>query len=96
MTASGYGDGEERALRCMLMRGGTSKGAYFAVAVSSRLILAPDWRTVTWTEAERARGQAWGLKTIASFHTHGTPPVEGRPTPPDAEPFEEGYPRDGS
>jgi catechol 2,3-dioxygenase len=43
---------------------------------TSRLILAPDWRTVTWTEAERAKGQAWGLKTIESFHTHGTPPVE--------------------
>ena len=34
-----------------------------------------DWRTITWTEAERAKGQAWGLKTIESFHTHGTPPV---------------------
>ncbi|MER7368872.1 catechol 2,3-dioxygenase [Nonomuraea wenchangensis] len=42
----------------------------------TRLILAPDWRVVTWTEAERAKGQAWGLKTIESFHTHGTPPVE--------------------
>jgi hypothetical protein len=21
------------------------------------------------------KGQAWGLKTIESFHTHGTPPV---------------------
>ncbi len=41
----------------------------------ARLILAPDWRTITWTEAERAKGQAWGLKTIESFHTHGTPPV---------------------
>jgi catechol 2,3-dioxygenase len=40
-----------------------------------RLVLAPDWRTVTWTEAERAKGQAWGLKTIESFHTHGTPPL---------------------
>lgn len=42
----------------------------------ARLILAPDWETVTWTEAERKKGQAWGLKTIESFHTHGTPPVE--------------------
>ena len=42
----------------------------------ARLVLAPDWKTVTWTEAERAKGQAWGLKTIESFHTHGTPPVE--------------------
>ena len=41
----------------------------------ARLVLAPDWKTITWTEAERAKGQAWGLQTIASFHTHGTPPV---------------------
>ncbi len=27
----------------------------------------------TWTQAERAKGQAWGLQTIESFHTHGTP-----------------------
>ena len=42
----------------------------------ARLILRPDWPTVTWTETERKKGQAWGLKTIESFHTHGTPPVE--------------------
>jgi catechol 2,3-dioxygenase len=41
----------------------------------ARLVLAPDWRTITWTEDERAKGQAWGLKTIDSFHTHGTPPL---------------------
>lgn len=41
----------------------------------ARLILQPDWQTVTWTETERKKGQAWGLKTIESFHTHGTPPV---------------------
>jgi catechol 2,3-dioxygenase len=41
----------------------------------ARLVLAPDWQPVDWTEAERAKGQAWGLKTIDSFHTHGTPPV---------------------
>jgi catechol 2,3 dioxygenase len=42
----------------------------------ARLILAPDWKTIVWTEAERKKGQAWGLKTIETFHTHGTPPVE--------------------
>ena len=42
----------------------------------ARLILRPDWETVTWTEAERKKGQAWGLKTIETFHTHGTPPTE--------------------
>jgi catechol 2,3-dioxygenase len=42
----------------------------------ARLVLAPDWQPVNWTEAERAKGQAWGLRTIETFHTHGTPPVE--------------------
>jgi catechol 2,3-dioxygenase len=41
----------------------------------ARLVLAPDWKPIRWTETERKKGQAWGLKTIASFHTHGTPPV---------------------
>jgi catechol 2,3-dioxygenase len=44
---------------------------------TARLIFAPDWEPVTWTEAERAKGRAWGPKTIESFHTHGTPPVQG-------------------
>jgi catechol 2,3 dioxygenase len=42
----------------------------------ARLLLAPDWQPVMWTEADRRKGQAWGLKTIDSFHTHGTPPVD--------------------
>ncbi|MGW0855190.1 VOC family protein [Streptomyces sp. NPDC002690] len=41
----------------------------------TRLVLAPDWPLITWTEQERKRGQAWGLKTIDTFHTHGTPPI---------------------
>ena len=41
----------------------------------ARLIVDPDWKPVVWTEQERKKGQAWGLKTIESFHTHGTPPV---------------------
>ena len=43
----------------------------------ARLILAPDWKPIRWSEAERKKGQAWGLQTIKSFHTHGTPPVQG-------------------
>ncbi len=43
---------------------------------TGRLVMAPDWEPLTWSEAERAKGQAWGLQTIASFHTHGTPPVD--------------------
>ena len=35
----------------------------------------PDAEPVLWTEAERARGQAWGVKTVESFHLYGTPPT---------------------
>jgi catechol 2,3-dioxygenase len=42
----------------------------------ARLMLAPDWPPVVWSEAERKKGQAWGLRTIESFHTYGTPPIE--------------------
>src|SRR5215469_6481855 len=42
----------------------------------ARLILAPDWKPIRGTEAERKKGQAWGLKTIESFHIYGTPPVK--------------------
>jgi hypothetical protein len=42
----------------------------------ARLILAPDWEPVVWTQKDRMKGQAWGLKTIESFHTQDTPPVK--------------------
>jgi catechol 2,3-dioxygenase len=42
----------------------------------ARLILAPDWKPIVWSEQERKKGQAWGLETIKSFHTYGTPPVK--------------------
>ena len=52
-------------------------GNRFEIAnAGARLILAPDWQPIVWSEAERKKGQAWGLPTIPSFHTHGTPPVE--------------------
>lgn len=40
------------------------------------LIFAPDWQPIVWTQAERARGQAWGLRLPPSFHSYGTPIVE--------------------
>ena len=52
-------------------------GNRFEIAnAGARLMLAPDWQPIIWSEAERKKGQAWGLPTIPSFHTHGTPPVE--------------------
>ena len=41
-------------------------------------MLTPKPEESVWTEEERNKGQAWGLKTIESFHTHGTPPVEAQ------------------
>ena len=57
-------------------RPGEGMGIQFGL-MGARLILAPDWKPIVWTEVERKKGQAWGLKTIESFHTYGTPPVEG-------------------
>ena len=42
----------------------------------ARLLLDPDSPVVEWTQAERKKGQAWGMKTSESFHTYGTPVVE--------------------
>jgi catechol 2,3-dioxygenase len=39
------------------------------------LIFAPDHEPVVWSQAERAKGQAWGMHTVATFHIKGTPPV---------------------
>ena len=39
------------------------------------LIFAPDHEAVVWSQAERAKGQAWGMQTVPSFHIKGTPPV---------------------
>jgi catechol 2,3-dioxygenase len=51
-------------------------GNRFELASGGYTILAPDWKPIVWTQADRARGQAWGLKTVESFHTYGTPPVK--------------------
>jgi catechol 2,3-dioxygenase len=39
------------------------------------LIFDPAHEAVVWSQAERAKGQAWGMQTVASFHVKGTPPV---------------------
>ena len=54
-------------------------GNRFEIGAGGYLILDPDWRPVVWTQAERAKGQAWGLQTVSSFHTYGTPPVTADP-----------------
>lgn len=51
-------------------------GNRFELAAGGYLILDPSWTPVVWTQADRAKGQAWGLQTVPSFHTYGTPPVD--------------------
>jgi len=52
-------------------------GNRIEVTTGGRFVFDPDEPTVVWTAAERAKGQAWGVHTVESFHTYGTPPVEG-------------------
>ncbi|MDA0140385.1 VOC family protein [Solirubrobacter deserti] len=51
-------------------------GNRIEVTTGGRFVYAPDEPAVVWTERERAKGQAWGVKTVESFHTYGTPPVD--------------------
>jgi catechol 2,3-dioxygenase len=56
------------------------------VTTGTHFIYDPLYETVVWSEAERARGQAWGVKTIDTFHTYGTPDISGRATGPPIPP----------
>jgi len=50
-------------------------GNRIEVCAGGYLIFDPAHEPVVWTQAERAKGQAWGMQTVASFHIKGTPPV---------------------
>jgi catechol 2,3-dioxygenase len=52
------------------------------VTTGTHFIYDPGYAPVVWTQAERARGQAWGVKTVETFHTYGTPDLSGRPPGP--------------
>ena len=51
------------------------------VITDGRLILAPDWKPITWTLEERRRGQAWRTHMPESWFEYVTPPTPDRPTP---------------
>jgi catechol 2,3-dioxygenase len=51
-------------------------GNRIEVTTGGYFVFDPEFEPVVWTEAERAKGQAWGVKTVESFHTYGTPPVQ--------------------
>ena len=50
-------------------------GNRIEVTTGGYFVYDPDYEPVVWSETERARGQAWGVKTVESFHTYGTPVV---------------------
>jgi catechol 2,3 dioxygenase len=52
------------------------------ITTGTHFIYDPAYEPVRWTQGERARGQAWGVKTIETFHTYGTPPLDGTVGPP--------------
>jgi catechol 2,3-dioxygenase len=56
------------------------------VTTGTHFIYDPAHQAVVWTEAERARGQAWGVKTIGTFHSYGTPDISGSATGPPIPP----------
>jgi catechol 2,3-dioxygenase len=58
-------------------------GNRIEVTTGGYFVYDPDPEPTVWSEAERARGQAWGVKTVESFHTYGTPSPE---PPPQASP----------
>lgn len=50
-------------------------GNRIEICAGGYLIMDPTFEPVTWSEKDRQRGQAWGNKTVESFHTYGTPNV---------------------
>jgi len=56
------------------------------VTTGTHFIYDPDYEPIRWTQAERARGQAWGVATVPTFHTYGTPDVSGEATGPPIPP----------
>ena len=60
----------------MFLYGIEPGGNRVEVTSGGRLVYAPDEPCVVWSEADRAKGQAWGVRTVESFHSYGTPPVD--------------------
>lgn len=56
----------------------------------SYLVLAPDWKPVTWNEQEHGTGTYWGAPLPESFIQYATPdivPAEQKTNPPDLPVF---------
>jgi catechol 2,3-dioxygenase len=51
-------------------------GNRIEIGAGGYLIIDPDHEPVVWSREERMRGQAWGLVTVSTFHTYGTPPAK--------------------
>ena len=54
---------------------GLMPGLLGGASSRNRDIFDPAHEPVVWSQTERARGQAWGMQTVASFHIKGSPSV---------------------
>jgi catechol 2,3-dioxygenase len=61
-------------------------GNRIEVTTGGYLVFGPDAPPVVWTEAEYARGPAWGAKLPPTFNTYGTPPYDEPDGRDDAPP----------
>jgi catechol 2,3-dioxygenase len=51
-------------------------GNRIEVGSGGYFIFDPDWKPVVWSREEWMKGKAWGLATVSTFHTYGTPSEE--------------------
>jgi len=68
--------GDEWVAQGFFLYGFEPVGNRIEVTTGGYFVYDPDPEPTVWSEAERAKGQAWGVKTVESFHTYGTPVID--------------------
>ena len=66
---------EARVAQGFFLYGYEPGGNRIEVTTGGYFVYDPDYEPIVWSAAERARGQSWGVQTVESFHTYGTPDV---------------------
>lgn len=60
----------------MFLYGIEPGGNRIEVTSGGYTVYDPDQPCVVWNEEERKKGQFWGVKTVDTFHTYGTPQLD--------------------
>jgi catechol 2,3-dioxygenase len=69
------------AAQAFFLYGFEPGGNRIEVTSGGYFVYAPDAPAMVRTEAEMARGMAWGAQLPRSFHFHGTPPIDDASAP---------------